>query len=367
MRITRWGRVLTLTLVAGMGAACETGTEPAEDPSFDAEAALLDYAAMDSLLASDAMAGFRAMAGGVTLLSFPEEMEVAALVGAELERVVRGEYPTRMTRRFMEMAEGARGDPSRSPIISPLRRGTTFVFDPALGRYVMDPSLDGAPETGVRFLLYEEGPDGRPDPQREIGYVDLIDEGAGSAEDIALRVVVVTSGDVLLDYRTTVDVVESGGAVTVEGFLQGEEDRLDFEITIRGSTAGGESTADITFEMGIGARGFQISGSMHGVDGDTGEGGRVDLSVRHGSDSFSVEIQGNPDHLEGTFRVNGEVFATLEGHPDSAVIRGATGEEPTWAEVLVLRHIVDLSEDVFDLFEDLLDPLDEIVVLAIIL
>jgi hypothetical protein len=36
-------------------------------------------------------------------------------------------------------------------------------------------------------------------------------------------------------------------------------------------------------------------------------------------------------------------------------------------EALVLRQMVDSAEDVFDLFEDLLDPMDELILLALIL
>ncbi len=62
MNTVQWRMTLILALVAGITAACETGTEPTDGPAFDAEAALADHQALDTLLASHAMDGFRAMA-----------------------------------------------------------------------------------------------------------------------------------------------------------------------------------------------------------------------------------------------------------------------------------------------------------------
>ena len=42
----------------------------------------------------------------------------------------------------------------------------------------------------------------------EIGYADLIDEGDGSVEDIALRFICVQNGIEVLNYATTLDELE---------------------------------------------------------------------------------------------------------------------------------------------------------------
>ena len=370
MRTRRWENTMALALMAGFAAACETGTEPMDGPVFDAEAALEDYRALDTILASGAMDAFRGMAGGVAFGSFGEEVELGSLVASELDLLQDPSGPEALDAFTALIARSAAGigvQGAGNPIISSFRRGKTFVYDPSLGRYVIDQDLEGAPETGIRFILYEPGPGGKPDPEREIGYADLIDEGDGSEEEIALRLIVAEGGTTVLDYRTTVDLLATGGKVTVGGFLQGEYDRLDFDIQVQGSAGADGSTLDVSFEMGIAERDFLISGSVHGVDGESGEGGEIDLTVRHGTDSFAVHVSGNGDTIEGTFFLNGALFATVAGDPASPTFAGASGGELTWPEMLVLRQIFDSTEDVFDLFEDLLDPVDELVILALIL
>ncbi|MGD8360238.1 MAG: hypothetical protein PVJ04_02320 [Gemmatimonadota bacterium] len=367
MNTQRWRMLLTLAFAVWITAGCETGTEPKDGPAFDAEAALEDYQALDAVLGSPTMDGFRALAQGVTLASFGEEVGFAAGVASELDLLRRPSGPRPFAARLAKLASGAGGVRSLNPIISSFRRGKTFVYDPSLGRYVMDPNAEGAPDTGVRFLLYEPGLGGKPDTEREIGYADLIDEGDGSPEEIALRLMVVRDEVTILDYRTTVDILTRGGKVTVDGYLQGEFDRLDFDIQVMGASDEDGDSVDISFEMGIATRDFLISGSVRGVDGDSGEGGEVSLLVRAGRDSFSIEASGSADDIEGTFRLNGELFATVVGNPDSPTIKGRDGGDLTWAETLVLRQILDSTEDVFDLFEDLMDPVDELVIIALIL
>ncbi len=329
-RTTR--RVMTLALVTAFGSACESGTGPEELVTFDAEAALANHEAMSLILQSDAMDGFRALGEGISFQGVSLETGVAL-----------------------------------APIISQFRRGKTFVYDPEAGHYVMDSELEGAPPTGVRFILYQPGPDGKPDPAHEVGHADLIDEGDGSAEDIALRLVVVEGTDTVLNYRTTLDIQESGGEITVAGYFQGEFDRLDFDISVTGSSGDDGDRVDISFEMGIEDRDFLIQGSVLGMESDSGEGGEIALLVEHGDDSFQVQATGTDDSISGTVHVNGALFATITGDPDDPTIAGSPGEPLTFIEMLVLRQIIDSAEDVFDFWEDLLDPVDELVLLALIL
>jgi hypothetical protein len=103
------------------------------------------------------------------------------------------------------------------------------------------------------------------------------------------------------------------------------------------------------------------------MESDSGEGGEIDIQAKHGTDSFRADITGTETSLDGTFYLNGDVFATVSGDPDDPTVEGATGEPLTWAEALVLHQILDSTEDAWDFFEDLMDPVDELVLLAIIL
>jgi hypothetical protein len=359
--------ILTLAVIAALATACETGTAPEDKVTFDAEAALADHEAMDLILQSDAMAGFRALGAGVMFQGIAPEAEFAVRIGGDLITPVDSPDVEGFAGRIFSAASLLGSGPSNAPIISQLRRGKTFVYSTELGHYTIDESLTDAPPKGVRFILYRPGPDGKPDPAGQVGYADLIDEGDDSAEDIALRLVVVEDTDTILDYRTTLDLQQNGGEITVLGFFQGEFDRLDFEITVSGSGGDQGNTVDIVFEMGIDQRDFLIQGSVSGVESDSGDGGEVSLLVGHGKDSFRVQATGTEDSINGTVHLNETLFATISGDPDSPTITGSTGEPLTWVELLVLRQIIDSTEDVFDFWEDLLDPLDELVLLALIL
>jgi len=367
MKTNQLRAVLTLAALLGITAACDTGTEPGGSGSFDADAALEDYQAIDSLFASEAMLGFKAMAQGVTFQSLGDGAGFAAGVASELSSMETSAGLGTFGTRLAALGGDLWSQPARAPVISALHRGTTFVYDADLGRYVADPERAGAPDTGVRFILYKQGDDGRPDAGEELGYVDFIDEGDESGESIALLLRVVAEGTTILEYRTTVGLLTTGGQITVGGYLQGVQDRLDFNIQVTGTSDGQAATVDISFEMGIEARDFLITGTVHGGEGTAGSVGEVTLTVRHGPDSFSVTAVGSDQSIEGEVRLNGKLFATVEGNPAAPTFKGAKGAELTLAEKLVLREILDSVEDVFDFFEDLLDPVDELVVIAVIL
>lgn len=358
---------LTLAMAAAFSTGCDTGTGPEDGRPFDADAALEDHQALNAILQSETMAEFRAMGGGITFEGMAPELDFALRVGEELGALGTPGATRASAGRIISAVADFGSGPLGNPIISVFRRGKTFVYDADLGRYVMDAEREGAPATGVRFILYHPALNGKPDPSQEAGHADLVDEGDGSAEDIALRLVVVEGTDTVLDYATTLDVLDHGGAITVDGYIQGEMDRLDFDIRVRGSQGAQENTVDIDFEMGIASRGFLIQGSVSGVESESGEGGDIDLLVSYGSDSFQVDLSGTGDSINGTFYLNGEWFATVTGDPDGPTFAGASGAPLTLVETLVLIGVVDSTKDVFDFWEDLLDPVDELVILAIIL
>lgn len=367
MKRKRWTPILAFALTIGLVTGCETGTEIEDPETFDAEAALADYRAMDSVLSSPSLGDFQAMAVGITLETFGPEVRRALSAVSALE-ASSGPHPDPASFRTLA-GLAASLDPTtlRNPIISTFRRGKTFVYDADKGHYVMDEEREGAPETGVRFILYRAGPDGKPDPDHEAGYADLIDEGDQSAEEIALRLVVVEESDTVIDYRTTVDFMANGGKVTAEGFIQGPLNRLDFDLQVQASGPPGGSTVDIDFEMGIAARNFLITGSVQGVQEDDGSGGQVGLTIRHGDNTFDVDLTSTETSIDGTLDLNGELFATVSGDPDAPTFTGASGHPLTVSESLVVGHVILVSKAAFGLFTILLQPVDELVILALIL
>jgi hypothetical protein len=313
-------------------AACQDSSGPGSLNQLNTSAALADYQAMDAVRESAGWRGFQ--------MAAPQ-------MGAKMG-LVRGDVAIGMI-----------------PLISDGNRGKTFVYDATQDRWVIDPAQTAAPANGVRFITYE--PNGaKPDPTRPIGYADLIDMGDATA-GIALRLVVVEGTLTILDYQTTLEGSEGSGHITVEGFIQNTRDKLDFDIDVTGSNSGGVERGDILFELGMASRAFSVTGEVHGEKQNGVENAGVDLHVRHGSNSFTVDIENNAGTLDGTIRLNSSPFALVSGPAQQPVFKRPDGSNITGAEALVLWRIADVSEDVFDLFEDLVDPIAELVFWAFIL
>lgn len=363
MSIRRWIRsALALAALAAFSAACdEAGTEPELDPAVDADAALADYEALSAIVSGMAWGSLDAMAGGTDALS--------GAAGAVLEPVAalrraRGGDPVQVTRGLV--AALSAGEPTRVPLISETHLGTTFVYDATAGRYTADPQREDAPSDGVRFVLYETRGDGTPDVERAIGHADLTDQGAG-VEGIRLRLQVVVEEETVLDYRTAVVMGSQENSVQVDGFLAGDEGRLDFDIDVTGLEAGGREVMDLDFRLAVEARDFVIDGTVEGISDTGSSDGGIDLQVRHGSDSLSLISRTTGGIVDGEVRIGGELFATVEGPDEDPTVTSADGDPLTAAETLLVLAVVDVVEDVFDLVEDLVDPMDGLIVVAIIL
>lgn len=116
--------------------------------------------------------------------------------------------------------------------------GQTLVWDPDEDRYVVDPSRNDAPATGVRVVYYAMRPlSGVPvEPVSELGFIDLTDEDTAGEERLGIRVVD-TSGDAdidLLDYYVGFDgdaEVEQGAAtITAVGSLSDGTETVAFDL-----------------------------------------------------------------------------------------------------------------------------------------
>ena len=359
----RLSRLATIAALGTFTAACDSSTGPDLETEFDTQAALADYQAMDAAFGSAAFAGFRVLDnrtpfGGAAI-------DVVAAMSAPTAADGGRAYALNLAHRIH--ATNATRGPAAAPIISETYRGVTFVYDPVADDYAPDLARTGAPATGVRFILYDVDAAGTPIVEQENGYADLIDEGDGSAEDVVLHLTVVQNESTVLDYLTTLDENVNRGALTVRGFLQGDGVRLDFDIEAVGTETEAQTTIDVAFELRVDARDFSITGSVNGIEEGTEGEGDIDLTVRHRTHSIRVDVTGSGGMIEGTFFLNGDIFATVSGPADDPTFLGQGGEPLTVGEGLVLHRIVDALEDVFDFLEDLLDPIDDLVILAVIL
>jgi hypothetical protein len=350
MSAARTHRLLFALVLAPLGAGCGLFTSPEDGERFDAQAALADYEALSGMLSSADLAALAALGGRTP--------------------VAPGAAPPASNGREHTAPALARpgSGAGLAPLISGTHRGMTFVYDAAAGRWVQDPTRRGAPETGVRFVLYELDDQGVPISGREIGWADLIDEGDSSPEDIVLRLRVVTHGSIRLDYRTTVDVGLTWGKLGVLGFLRGEGTaRLDFDIGVDARRSLGRTELDVEFDLALAARGFQATGSVRGLEESTGRAGEVHVSVRHRRHTLEVDATGAGGRIEGRVLLDGKLFATLSGDADSPTIVSADGDPLTPAEQLVLLRVVGTVDDIFQFVKNLVQPAGGLVLLGVML
>jgi hypothetical protein len=361
---TRWLRAMTIALVAA-AAACEQPSAPAT-VHLDTRGTLADYQALQELFASEGFAGVQSL-GGRTPMSASSAIAAAralpALASGNGARSGR-QYALDLFRTATRQASALDRSSFAKTIISDRHLGRTLVYSAALDRYVIDSARTGAPSNGVRFIVYETDAGGKPIPTREIGRADLIDEGAGTGEAIALRLLVVTRGSTRLDYRTRVEMGNGTAAVDVSGFAADGAERLDFNVKLRGRTGSGAPTLDADFDFGVQPRNFTVTGQVRGVqDGREGEGS-VALTARHQSNALRVSLTGDAGKANGSITWNGTPYITISGPAANPDLRGPTGEPLTAEEVLVVRAVMRLSDDVFDLVEALVEPVEDLVLLG---
>jgi hypothetical protein len=354
---------LALAAVACVG---ERATGPNHADGFDAARAGADARAMQNVLGAAALESFAVLSERFDLTSAP-----SAAVAASRDVLAAGDASSPLEAKRLAVAvagrvlNGARGATPAARAIRPESLGKTFVYDPALRRYVVAPDRAGAPADGVRFILYAVNPVTRqPIVDREIGYADLHDEGAARASGIALRLVVVSEETTFLDYAVTVDGGSGSGALSIVGFLTDGVTRLNFRIDAHGAASAGSATLDVAFEFAIPERGFAASAHVQGATTEAGHVEHVDLVVHSGAATIAFDVVSDGQTVNATILVNGQLFATVTGdasHPD---VRGAGGRPLTPDEVDALTQFMHIAGGVFELFGNLLKPVDAVLRMA---
>jgi hypothetical protein len=354
---------VTLAVAIAVAGGCsDDPVGPEGGSEFDAAAVDADLNALGEVFQTPAWQSFEALSlrfslGGATPAVVPVSggTERAEFVGAAL-----GSDATFRAARQLAAAVSA------TPVISEEARGTTFVIDPATGEYTPDPTRSGAPSNGVRFVLYGVNPiTGEPLLDQEIGYADLVDEG-DTTDGVALRLTVVSGGETYVDYSVRMEGDDSSRTIEVDGYIRDAENRLDFQLDITG-TSSPEATFDLDVELEIASRDFEVDVSVSGMEADGSGSGEIEVFVRYGDESIEVDVTGSDEEISAEFRVNGELFATATGDPENPEILGAGGEPLTAEELQVLGHILEMVEDLFEFFGELLVPAAAIIILGIVL
>ncbi|WP_405283931.1 hypothetical protein V3331_00245 [Gaopeijia maritima] len=311
-------RSIPLALAVAI-AACDTAAGPEAADPFDAQSVSADYAAVEAILSTAAWDG----------------LSVLSRAGA---------------------SAGPSAGPAAAPIISDMSRGSTYVYDADSADWVVDPDREGAPADGVRFIVYDEVA-GVPDPSSERGWADLIDEGDGSAEDVALRLRVQVDGRLAMDYQVRADEEAGAGRVEVMGFVEGDDgERLDFDVALEGD---GQGSNALDFDLSVESRDFAVEGSAMGDDAT--DDGSVRLAARHRLHGLDLDLESMNGSMSGFINLDSRPFVQVSGSSADPEFTRPDGTPLRPIGVIALLHVVDFVEDVFDLVEDVVDPVGDIV------
>ncbi|MGQ0767396.1 MAG: hypothetical protein ACT4OZ_17235 [Gemmatimonadota bacterium] len=354
--------VFSVAILTGL-VACEQATGLDADARLDTEQVLDDYKAMQDVFATSGWAGLQAL-GGRTPLATSGTVRSLRGLPSLAQRGTGREFATGF---FRELRSARSGNTAAVRVISATHLGKTLVYDPGADRYVIS-NRTGAPANGARFVLYETAAGGRPIVSEEIGYADLIDEGANSGSAIVLKLVVVQDGRTLIEYRTRADLGAETAELDVNGYVQDVKgNKLTFSIGVDARNSSGETLIDADFDISLHPNDLQATGRVRGVRENNGGGGKIDLTIRHGANRLVVVMEEKNGQLEGVIRFNGNVFATASGDPRSPTLRNGNGQPLTDGELAVVALVVVWADDVFNLVEDLVRPVGGLLLLGWIL
>jgi hypothetical protein len=356
VRVARVG--LALALASGLAACSGDPAAPARS-AFDAPQLNAGAAALSGGLAHSGWQSFRAVAPAVAA-SAANHAPVAAqgLVHAA-QAPDRADLRAAVlrARATLESLLASRGRPGVQlvAVVPNELLGTTFVWDPTLQQYVADSGRTDAPANGVRHVLYPVNPfTAQPASVDEVGYVDLIDEGADLPNAAAVRIVVTVDGANLLDYRLRIDAAPSQARLRVQGVLSAGSDQVEFEV--EGEVRDGLGAA-FTYRLAVPAHQFRADARIAA----TGTAVTVQERIVVGSDAVGFTATHEADRVAGAVEVNGVPFATIEGPAGLPDFRRADGQPLSPAEAQALSAILHLTGRTIMFFADLLAPVGDLV------
>ncbi|HEX5633293.1 MAG TPA: hypothetical protein VFX50_08700 [Gemmatimonadales bacterium] len=346
----------TLCAIAAVAAAgCAAGD--AGGAPFDASGTLEDLAAVTAAFDAPAIASFTAVSDQIdAALAAPVVAPAVRLLAAHDDAA----FAARSREFVLRAAAYAHADPvtPRLAAVASLpsgRMGGTWEWQPARSRYVRT-GLAGAPDDGVRFLLYAvDAATGLPRlPLRQLGYADVRDAGRGA--EMATRVRVVSGDAAVLDY--TIASAESSAGVSVT--LRGTAGELAFALgsSFDAGLAGGR----LDFRLDAPSRGVALDWavSLHDLAGER----PVDLDILMSGPHGNVVMAGSMTPTgAGTLSVlaNGVAFAAITRAPGQGpVVSRSDGTPLASAEQGALLGILAMSNEGGTLFNRLLDPVDNV-------
>jgi hypothetical protein len=236
-------------------------------------------------------------------------------------------------------------------------RGTTWVFDPAQHKYVVDASRTGAPENGVRYILYAVNPlSHEPVVDAEIGYADLTDEGDDTPNTASLRLRAVSDDVVFVDYAATITRTDTGGEIQASGAFFYDAKHLSFDIQVQVGAGPDQAGVDLHARLEVPEDSAQLETGIH-VTADPVTGRlAMTQNVEVCDHTFTIEASGSNDEAHATIVVDGTAFAQIHQTANVVVVVGADGRPLPPDQRKALGQIFTLFADVSAAVGRLLQP-----------
>jgi hypothetical protein len=346
----------TALVLAGCSDSNDTGGAP-----FNAEGTSNDVNAVTATFSSPAMASLGWAANGIDgVFGAPV---VSSSFGAIQTAAPSGNLAG-TARRVVESAKGFNHRSVTSVALAVLPAevlGKTFEYDTELAQYQATDRV-GAPANGVRFILYAINPVTQVpvEPLSEAGHADVLDESTATTN--ALRLQLVSGGTTYLNYGVTGAATAAGGHVTVDGFATDGTTLVNFDLDNTFSEAA-NGTLGFDYRLDVPSRDLDLVYLIDLSQISTGAA-LADINVNVSGPHGDVGITG--DLVEGagelTANVNGAAFAvvTLGNNSEVTSITKPDGSALTLPEYGALAAIWGVVLKGLDVFEDLLDPVDNL-------
>jgi hypothetical protein len=354
--VSRFKKLFGLGLVLMMGVtACNDANGP--EDGFDPTASAEDLEAVGAAFETDVYKSLAAMGGDFSASAAPGYASEVVETSWDL---ISPDMPGRMQVAAQHMAELLNAGSAAVVLIPESFRGRTYEHDPLEG-YVHNPEREGAPEDGIRFILYEVNPITGDPGQTEIGYVDVTDESTETAAIARLRVV---SEEIeYVNYTVTATGVLNSISFNIAGHVTDGVTRVDIDLTNSVDATFASARLEVDYIIEVVARDFRIDANVViEIDGETEQAEMtLDASFRQGSNTVLVDGTVDVDARTGTIEmaVNGNPFATITLTPSTITVVGPDGEALSAEHAEAVRKIIEALEEVFDdTFEDFFDPVE---------
>jgi hypothetical protein len=239
------------------------------------------------------------------------------------------------------VAEGMSDSPQRIPVGA---LGITFVYNPDTNQY--EPSgLTGAPENGVRFMLYAVDPIlGLPieDPDLiEVGHIDIVDSSSFPTVNIGLEAVINSVGTVM-DVAVTGQLSQTAVNIDLEGYLSDGSDQLPFTLSLDATET------NLSTEFDFSTAGFDVNLALTGVEESDGS---ISFEITDGTNIvvFSLIVAGGVIQDGSGIVFGTDQIVAMSGTLDNPTLTLSNGDL-TQEDLTALQNLFEAMEGIFEFF-----------------